>query len=144
MVVYADTSFLLSLYTADAHHATAVSLLKRRKVVLPFTPLQRHELRNAVRLQVYRKDISKPEHDAVLQAIDTDADSGFLLVTGIAWDAVFAEAEALSAAHTGRLGNRGMDILHVAAARALGATEFFTFDHRQKSLAERAEMKVRP
>ena len=38
MVAYADTSFILSLYTADANHAAAVALVKREQSALPFTP----------------------------------------------------------------------------------------------------------
>jgi predicted nucleic acid-binding protein len=57
---------------------------------------------------------------------------------------VYAEAEVLSAAHTAQLGTRALDVLHVAAATVLGVKEFFTFDTRQKSLAAKAGMKVRP
>jgi len=142
MVVYADTSFLLSLYTADANHEAAVALLKHGKTVIPFTLIQRHELRNAVRLQVYRKDMSGQEGDAVLRNIEADVQGGFLPATGVAWPDVFVEAEALSAAHTEQMGIRGMDILHVATARAIGAREFYTFDNRQKSLAGKAGMRV--
>ena len=37
---------------------------------------------------------------------------------------------------------RFADILHVATALHLGATEFFTFDANQKKLAEAAGLKV--
>ncbi len=144
MVTYADTSFLLSLYTADANHAAAIEQLKRIKAAMPFTPLQRHELRNAVRLQVFRKDITERDRDAVLRNIDADVKDGFLVETGLPWVSVFAEAETLSADHAERLGTRGMDILHVAAARAIGAHDFLTFDGRQKTLAAKAGLKVKP
>lgn len=144
MVAYADTSFFLSLYTADANHEAAVEQLKRIRAALPFTPLQRHEFRNAARLQVFRKDMTEQDREAVLRNIETDLRDGFLVDTGIAWPAVFAEAETLSAAHTERLGTRGMDILHVAAARAIGAQDFLTFDTRQKALALKAGLKVKP
>lgn len=57
---------------------------------------------------------------------------------------VYAEAEALSAEHTGKTGTCGMDVLHVASAVALGASCFFTFDARQKVLAVKAGMTVKP
>jgi len=57
---------------------------------------------------------------------------------------VYAEAEALSAAHTEKLGTRASDVLHVAAAAALGVKYFYTFDTRQKALAVRTGMKVKP
>ena len=56
----------------------------------------------------------------------------------------YAATEALSAAHTEKLGTRASDVLHVAAAAALGVKEFYTFDARQKALAVKAGMKVKP
>jgi predicted nucleic acid-binding protein len=144
MVAYADTSFFLSLYTADANHEAAIELVSRVKTPLPLTWLQRHELRNAVRLQVFRKDMTGHEREAVLRNIEEDLHDGFLVEAGLVWSAVFAEAENLSTAHTERLGTRGMDILHVAAARSIGARDFFTFDTRQKDLAVVAGLKVKP
>ncbi len=144
MVAYADTSFILSLYTADVNHEAAVEVVGRAGTALPFTPIQRHEVRNAVRLQVFRKDMTERQRDAVLRDLDTDVQDGFLVDTGLAWLAVFAEAETLSAAYTERLGIRGMDVLHVAAARAIGAEVFMTFDARQKALAAAAGMTVDP
>lgn len=144
MVAYADTSFFLSLYTADAHHETAVEQLKRIKAALPLTQFQRHELRNAARLQVFRKDMTEQDREAVLRNIEADVKDGFLVEAGIAWPAVFAEAETLSAVHTERLGTRGMDILHVAVALVIGAQDFLTFDTRQKALAVKAGLKVKP
>ena len=144
MVAYADTSVLLSLYTADANHAAAVRLVTRIKTALPVTAFQRHELRNAVRLQVFRKDMTAQDRDAVLHTIAADLDAGFLVDAGVAWSAVFAEAEALSAAHTERLGTRDMDILHVASARAMGTRAFLTFDTRQRALAVAGGLKVKP
>ncbi len=55
-----------------------------------------------------------------------------------------AESEALSAAHTEKIGTRAFDVLHVAAAAVLGAKDFYTFDARQKALAVKAGMKVKP
>jgi len=37
-----------------------------------------------------------------------------------------------------------MDILHVAVAKSLDASDFLTFDIRQKNVAEKAGLKVRP
>ena len=67
-----------------------------------------------------------------------------LLETPVSWAEVYAEAEALSAAHTKTLGTRGFDVLHVAVAIALGAKDFLTFDIRQKALAVKAGLKVKP
>lgn len=80
----------------------------------------------------------------LLDTIEADIKTGLLEETPVAWAEVYAEAEALSAAHTEKLGTRALDVLHVASAAALGVKEFFTFDARQKALAVKAGMKVRP
>ena len=109
-----------------------------------FTPLHRHEARNAVRLAVFRADITTEQCEAVLAAMREDENAGVLAKSPVAWAEVFDQAEALSAAHTAGVGTRAMDILHVAAATALGTEEFFTFDARQKTLAGKAGLNVRP
>ena len=142
MVVYADTSFLFSLYGNDANSAQARPLGDALKAPLAFTLLHRHELRNAFRLAVFRRVMTPERCHAVLAEIEADTKTGALVETAVAWAEVYAEAEALSAAHTETLGTRGFDVLHVAAAAALGAKDFFTFDTRQKALAMKAGMKV--
>jgi len=144
MVAYADTSFLLSLYSRDANSGQAQEVAGRLSAPLALTPFLRHEARNALRLAVYRKGITPDECQSVLAAIDADAKGGSLVETPVSWAEVYTEAEALSAAHTAKLGIRASDVLHVAAAIALGVREFYTFDARQKALAVKAGMKVKP
>ena len=144
MVVYADTSYLLSLYTNDAHHAEAIALLKPLQTPLLWTPFQRYEVRNAIRLQVFRKDIRQREAMEVLNDIEQDLQVGFLRAAPLVWTAMLEQAEKLSAEFTADLGTRGLDILHVAAALAADAQEFFTFDDRQRALATKARLKVKP
>jgi predicted nucleic acid-binding protein len=144
MVGYADTSFLVSLYGRDAKSPQAQQIAGTFTAGLAFTPFHRHEARNAVRLAVFRKEITTEECQAVLSAIEADTKTGALVETPVAWAEVYAEAEALGAAHTEKLGTRALDVLHVAAAAALGAKDFFTFDGRQKALAVKAGMKVKP
>jgi predicted nucleic acid-binding protein len=54
------------------------------------------------------------------------------------------EAEDLGATHAERLGVRSIDLLHVALALTLKATDFLTFDTRQATVAKAAGLKVRP
>ncbi len=144
MVAYADTSFLVSLYSRDANSGPAQEMASKLSAPLAFTPFLRHESRNALRLAVFRKEITPEECQSVLAALEADVQTGSLVETPVSWAEVYTEAEALSAAHTAKLGIRASDILHVAAAIALGAREFYTFDTRQKALAVKAGMKVKP
>lgn len=144
MVAYADTSFLYSLYGHDANSAQARTMGNALKVPLALTPLQRHELRNAFRLAVFRKVMTLERCEAVLAEIEADTQTGVLVETPVSWAEVFARAEGLSAAHSKTLGTRGFDVLHVATAIALGTKNFLTFDARQKALAVKAGLKVKP
>ena len=144
MVVYADISFFFSLYAQDANTVQAGQLATILGAPLTFTPLQRHELRNAFRLSLFRREITATECQSLLDAVAADVKTGVLVETPVSWSGVWSRAEALSAAHTKSLGTRGFDVLHVAAAVELGTKTFLTFDARQKSLAAKAGLKVRP
>lgn len=144
MVAYADTSFLFSLYAQDANTRQAARICGSFGAPLVLTPLQRYELRNALRLAVFRGAIAPAECKNLLDLIEADIKTGALVETPVAWAEVYAEAEILSAAHTEKLGTRTFDVLHVAAAAALGVSDFYTFDTHQKALAVKSGMKVKP
>lgn len=142
MKAYADTSFLLSVYIKDVNSKAATAFMKRWREPLPFTPLHRHEIRNAIRLTVFRKQITTHQRDGVLQQIEDDLESGILVSVPLAWSDTLKKAENLSATYTETLGNRGMDVLHVASALTLATTRFLTFDGRQEKLADQAGLKL--
>jgi len=49
---------------------------------------------------------------------------------------VLDEAKRISSLRTLKGGHRAFDILHVASARMMNATQFLTFDGNQRQLAE--------
>jgi predicted nucleic acid-binding protein len=79
----------------------------------------------------------------MLNDLQIDLNAGLLSSIPVDWAAVHQRAEALSSAHTLAAGHRLADILHVATALHLGASEFLTFDAHQKTLAEAVGLKVR-
>jgi predicted nucleic acid-binding protein len=144
MPAYADTSFLARIYTPQADSTKALAWMQRATEALPFTALHRHELRNAVRLRVFRQEITAQQRKEAFREIDSDVADNILGHTNIPWTDAFREAERLAAAHTETLGVRSLDLLHVGLAVTLGATEFLTFDARQASLAKGAGLRVKP
>ncbi len=144
MRAYADTSFLARVYTPHTDSARALAWMQRATEALPFTPLHRHELRNAVRLRVFRREITAEQRKEAFREMDADLAGNILAHTTIPWTDTFRKAEGLAAAHTESLGVRSIDLLHVGLAITLGATEFLTFDARQAALAKAAGLKVRP
>jgi predicted nucleic acid-binding protein len=140
--VYADTSFLVSLYVPDGNTARAVAAVEAGAAPLLFTPLLGHELRNALRVCVFRRQITQAQREAALHELETDVEAGVLHSAPVDWPKAFAHAERLGRQHTETLGTRGMDVLHVACALALRAKRFTTFDERQRQLAELAGLNV--
>ena len=116
MRAYADAGFLCSLYALDGHTARAAARMKRQALPLPHTWLHQLELRNALRLRVFRGEITASQRDASLNMILADLAGGVLAAASPALGAILTEAERLSALHTETLGTRSLDVLHVAAA----------------------------
>ena len=100
------------------------------------------ELINALRFAECRRTL-KPGDAARHQQLFLNAlRDGRLVEKTCNLAQILAEATRLSAAHTLTGGHRGFDILHVAAARVLGASHFLTFDANQKRLAENEGLEV--
>ena len=134
---YVDTSFLVSLHVQDANSVRAATEAGQ---ILPvfLTSLIEHELRNAIRLCVFRRQITTAQREKALHDLENDKAAGVLHVAPLDWPKALKHAEALGRRHTEGLGARGMDILHVASALALKAARFVTFDDRQRALARLA------
>jgi len=143
MPAYADTSFLVAAYSPEADSLKAIHHLQRLTEPLPFTPFHRHELRTGIRLRVFRKEITVEQRKAALREVDSDLADNILAHTTIPWTDVFRTADELAENHVETLGVRSFDLLHVAIALTLGATEFLTFDLRQSALAKAAGLKVK-
>ncbi|OHE89426.1 MAG: hypothetical protein A3G75_05275, partial [Verrucomicrobia bacterium RIFCSPLOWO2_12_FULL_64_8] len=109
--VYADTSFLVSLYVQDANSSRAADAA-RAAAPLFLTPLARHELRNAIRLCAFRGQITAAQREKALQDMEQDLAAGVLHAAPLDWPKALRHAEALGRRHTETLGARGMDILH--------------------------------
>jgi predicted nucleic acid-binding protein len=138
---YADTSFLVSLYVRDAFSTPAQTWLAGNPVALPLTEFGRTELRNAIARLAFTRAITAPQSAAAWQLVEADLNQGRLFACAPSWPVVFSRAERLIAAHTPQLGTRTLDVVHVASALALGATDFVSFDPRQAVLAQAAGLK---
>lgn len=138
---YADTSYLVSLYTPDANSVEASELFASA-TPLSLTPFGELEFVNALELRVFRKELAPVEVDAYLRAFQEDINAGLFVRRAIPAVA-YERAMILAKAHTRELGARGMDILHVAIAIELAAGTFFTLDRVQRRLARAAGLTVR-
>lgn len=146
-MIYADPSFLFSFYAMDGNTQAAASVYSSdaRRPLL-FTPWQRFELRNTVRLASYklnRQGRTIPfQSGNVFKRVEEDLAAGRLKHEEPDWRDIFRLAEELSDAHTKLLGCASVDLWHVAAALLLKADTFWTFDEDQRALAK-ATAKIR-
>ncbi|MDB6136527.1 MAG: PilT protein domain protein [Verrucomicrobiales bacterium] len=149
MIAYPDTSFLCAFYRKQVNSPRAAAHFAQMPEALHVASPLLFEFRQSVRWQVFlhAKDSSKGYDRSTAQAslakLQGEIAIGAVVVVPIDWADVVSIAERLSAQHTWTEGYRGFDVLHVATALHLGATEFLTFDSRQKVLAK-AEGLIAP
>ncbi len=141
MTVYADTSFLVSLYFSDAHSAIAARALQAKPTIC-LTPLIELELINALELALFRRWAEASAIRASLAAFRQDIERGVYSLKPMP-DAAYELAARIARRRSARLGTRTLDILHVASALLLQAGRFLTFDARQRRLARAEGLKVR-
>jgi len=139
---YADTGFICSLYAPDAHTDRAAKFMEKQSAPIFFSWLNQVEFRNALRLRVFRKEITAAQSDHSLNLLLSDLSAGIFKNIELAHSNVLIETERLSAQHSEKLGTRSLDILHVAMAVTLGSDCFLSFDTRQVKLAKAAGLKV--
>lgn len=142
MSIYADTGFICSLYAPDANSERAIQQVEKLKAPIHFSWLNQVEFRNALRLRVFRKEITPSQRDASLNLLLSDLRTGIFENAELTQADVLIETERLSAVYSEKLGTRSLDILHVAMALSLGSRIFFSFDKRQCALAQAAGLKV--
>lgn len=141
MIVYADTSFLLSLYISDANSLAAAKTMSRFVTPLLTTDFGEFEFTNALSWRVFRKLLLAGEQQAVLDSFSKDVEAGIVRIIPIP-AAAFARAGQIARTQTPVLGNRALDVLHVASALVLRADTLFTFDSKQAKLASALGLSV--
>jgi len=143
MNAYADSSFLVSLYTPDANSTHALGEFRDARPRVLIAPFGEFEFTNAIELRVFRKELEPREADAYLRAFESDLNAGVVERRPMPPNA-YERALLLSRRHTRHSGVRALDVLHVAVALELGADAFLTFDRGQRKLARSAGLKARP
>jgi predicted nucleic acid-binding protein len=142
MNTYADTGFITSLYVRDANSSRAQAAMPTQLLPISVCWLHQLEFRNALRLRVFRKEMTTAQRDASLNFFLADLANGVWVLETPPHQSLMTEAERFSAMHSETIGTRSLDILHVAAAVVLGCSVFLTFDLRQSTLAKAAGLTV--
>ncbi len=143
MNVYADSSFLLSLYSVDAHSEVAAAVAAKYQPLFLLTPLLEAEFANAIELGIFFGRYSTREAKAVREQFRAHIGSGLFLVRELNPEA-YELARTLSRRHTAKVGTRSLDVLHVASALLLRPDSFLSFDERQRKLARAEGLRLQP
>ena len=134
MIVYADSSFLVSSYTADAHSTEADNRRAQSPTIL-ITPFVRAELCTALHQQVFQRRVSLAQANGAWQDFEQDANNGTLTRIDFPLAALNRTVD-LAKRFAPTLGVHTLDSLHVACALELKVQKFWTFDDRQARLAQ--------
>ena len=141
MKIYADTSFLVSLYSPDANSLAAARTMQASsgdRFVSVFGEL---EVMNAMGLRVFRKEISAMQAQSSLNDFEKDLRARVFQLRPLPEQA-FERARQLSRQTTPKLGTSTADLLHVATALELSADYLYTFDQQQRKLAQSVRLKL--
>ena len=153
MNAYADSNFFTRLYIETEWTEEVLFTLGKLMSSggrLPVLWLHRVEIRNAFELFVFagkqgRGTRFAPEATAAAQArfrADCRSRSGPFRESALSLEAWEHAAEELSLRHSSKLGFRTYDVLHVAAAKELGADIFYSYDERCNQLAALEGLKT--
>ena len=144
MTVAADASFLVSLYGVDVNTPAARAWMVANAEPVLLTGALRFEAENALRLACFRGRITAAELAQALADMESDLAADILIAADLAADVHWAECRRISTAHTLATGARTYDITQVAAACALQADTFLSFDGKQRNLAGLVGLNVAP
>jgi predicted nucleic acid-binding protein len=139
--IYADSSFLVSLYSADINWPTATRAMQASTGECFVSTLGELEVVNAFGLRVFRKEVSAVQAQSSVIDFEKDLRDGILQLRGLS-DSIIERARQLSRETTAKLGTRAADLLHVAAALELGADFLYSFDQQQRKLAQAVRLKL--
>jgi predicted nucleic acid-binding protein len=138
MIVYCDTSFLVSLlYEGDANHKAARELAARFDGE-DFVLCETHqlELPASVRAATHRAEspIPVPVARTIINRFDRAWNGRAFVRRDLSLDDSAAMARSLGDTHGWATRHTSFDLWHLAAAWTLGAGAFLTFDKRQKAI----------
>ncbi len=134
--VYMDSSFVLSHLLNDEHTDEARTKIDGLAVSGKISELVLLEFHNMLRRKVGSDGFGSPHAERVIRELEEQIEAGWFEVVSGDWCRVWQRAMGLSSRYASELKVRSLDILHVAFAMESGHKMFWTFDKRQRALAE--------
>lgn len=141
MIVCVDSSFLVSSYLSDLNSQESDRRRAGRHELL-LSRLNRSEFAHAIYQNVFRGHMNAVDAHRLWSLFERDCEHGLWIESGVP-DSVWNTSIELARRHGSSMGVRALDSLHVAFALELKAERFWTFDERQRRLAEAAGLDTR-
>lgn len=135
MKIYLDTSALIKLYIIENGSAVINKITTENAAPLPIWDLHIIEFQNALKLKVFRGELTV-EEERYLSALFKERKKAGIYYTP---ELDREDHTALCLEFTDfspKFGCRSLDIMHVAAASLFKVDQFITFDSRQADLAK--------
>lgn len=140
MIVYCDTSWLLSYLNEDDENHVAARTAAGNLTGHDFVVCEVHllEFPAAIRAATHRVQDPVPEHIArrVINRFDRAVTGKILIRKDVDMKDSVAMARSLGETHGWRGRHTTFDLWHLAAAWSLSAGTFLTFDKRQQKIAK--------
>jgi predicted nucleic acid-binding protein len=140
--VYADSSFLVSLYVKDAYSPEAVRRMQQLLAV-SITQLNRSELAHSLSQYVFRGVFTEANARLYWNEFEDDCRKQVWHLADLP-ETTWKTSIDLAQQFGPTLGVRTLDSLHVACALEIKARRFWTFDERQERLAKAAGLDTAP
>lgn len=140
--IYLDSSYVLSYLMEDSHSEEACNNLKTLPSAGKISELVMLEFQTVLRRQVGINGFESGHAERIILELDSQIKEGWFEIVKVNWDRVWQRSMGLSARNASSLKVRSLDILHVAVAMEAGHDSFWTFDKRQKELAEMSGLRV--
>ena len=141
---YVDSGLFVKSYIEEPNSKEAEAILLSIGTPFIFSHLHEIEIPNAIRLKRFRGEITQAQETAAIRAFRADVDAGRFARPSYDLGTVFIRAEQLSSRHSGGIGTRSLDLLHVAAALETDCAAFASHDERQRKCAALAGLKLIP
>ena len=144
MSATADSSLIVALYLAEVDSARADAACAAVPPPILLTDWHRVEIANTFQRAVKNGRITSTQAAQLWQDFTDDVTVGRFEIVAIDHAAVLTRTLTLTQKHTATTGTRSLDLIHIASALELGATDFLSFDHRQRQAASAEGLNIAP
>ncbi|MFD2256738.1 type II toxin-antitoxin system VapC family toxin [Luteolibacter algae] len=142
--IVCDTSVFISERVGDFHRDKALALIETTSSPILVSRLNRLEFTTVICRLEGEGNLTAVQARDVLHIFEKHIDDGILRLVETDEARLWNRALALGKQYSGTLFVRSLDVLQVALALEIGARTFWSFDAKQRKLAEAVGLTINP